>query len=77
MERLGFIGRATSLGCSLEEVGQLSEAWDADAPGPAAERMLQAVDRKVAKLEGKIAEMTGFLEELQRARRILTEEHGG
>lgn len=67
VERLLFIARAKTFGCSLEEIGELTEAWDADAPGPATERLRAAVERKIAKLEAKLADTTAFLEDLRTA----------
>lgn len=67
VERLAFIARAKTFGCTLEEIGELTEAWDADAPGPATERLRVAVERKIAKLEAKLAETSAFLVDLRGA----------
>ncbi len=77
VERLLFIARAKTFGCSLEEIGELTEAWDADAPGPATERLRIAVERKIAKLEVKLAETSAFLVDLRGALATLTGDGRG
>lgn len=67
VQRLLFIARARSFGCPLEEIGELTQAWDAEAPGPATERLRLAVQRKIEKLERKQAETAAFLVDLRAA----------
>ncbi|HMG40905.1 MAG TPA: MerR family transcriptional regulator [Acidimicrobiales bacterium] len=72
LDRLRFIGRAKQLGCSLDEVAELTEAWDGGRCGPVQERLRAAVDAKVAEAHAQIAELTTFTADLQRAAAVLS-----
>jgi len=72
LDRLRFIGRAKQLGCSLDEVAELTEAWDGGQCGPVQERLRAAVDAKVAEAHAQIAELTTFTAVLQRAAAVLS-----
>lgn len=67
LERLRFIARAKQLGCTLEEVTDLATAWDGGECGPVQERLLTTVGAKVAEAHARIAELTTFAADLQRA----------
>jgi DNA-binding transcriptional MerR regulator len=67
LERLRFIARAKQLGCTLDEITDLATAWDGGECGPVQVRLLAAVEDKVADTHARIAELTTFTAELQRA----------
>jgi MerR family transcriptional regulator, copper efflux regulator len=62
LERLRFIARAKQLGCTLDEITDLATAWDGGECGPLQDRLRAAVEAK-----GRIAELTAFAADLQRA----------
>ena len=72
LDRLRFIARAKQLGCSLDEVAELAEAWDGGRCGPVRERLRAAVDAKVAEAHTQIAELTTFTADLRRAAAVLS-----
>ena len=43
LDRLAFIARAKQLGCSLEEIADLSIAWDGGECGPIQDRLRPVV----------------------------------
>jgi MerR family copper efflux transcriptional regulator len=67
LARLRFIARAKQLGCSLEEITDLATAWDGGECGPVQDQLRSAVEVKVAEAQGRIAELSTFIAELQRA----------
>jgi len=67
LARLRFIARAKQLGCTLEEITDLATAWDGGECGPVQDRLQAAVASKVAEAQDRIAELTTFTAELQRA----------
>jgi MerR family copper efflux transcriptional regulator len=67
LERLRFIARAKQLGCTLEEITDLATAWDGGECGPVQDRLRATVDAKVHEAHGRIAELTTFAADLQRA----------
>jgi MerR family transcriptional regulator, copper efflux regulator len=67
LERLAFIARAKQLGCSLEEIGDLTTAWDGGRCGPVQDRLRALVAAKVAAAQGQIVELMTLTSELQRA----------
>jgi MerR family transcriptional regulator, copper efflux regulator len=72
LERLRFIARAKQLGCSLDEIAELSRAWDGGQCGPVQERLRVAVAAKIAASQRQIADMTLLTADLQRAAAVLT-----
>jgi MerR family copper efflux transcriptional regulator len=56
VERLRLIARAKDLGCTLEEIAGLVEAWDADRCGPVKHRLRALVEAKVAEVRRHIAD---------------------
>jgi len=72
LERLRFIARAKQLGCSLDEIAELSRAWDGGQCGPVQERLRAAVAAKITASQRQIAEMTLLTEDLQRTAAALT-----
>jgi MerR family copper efflux transcriptional regulator len=67
LERLRFIARAKQLGCTLEEITDLATAWDGGECGPLQDRLRAAVEAKVSEAHARIAELTAFTADLQRA----------
>lgn len=67
LERLRFIARAKQLGCTLEEIGDLTTAWDGGECGPVQDRLRATIDAKVSETHARITELTGFAVDLQRA----------
>jgi len=67
LERLRFIARAKQLGCSLDEIRDLATAWDGGECGPVQDRLRTRVEAKVTETHGRIAELTTFAADLQRA----------
>ena len=65
IERLTFIARAKQLGCTLEEIADLAEAWDTDECAPIKHRLRSVVAAKIAETEARIAELTSFAGELR------------
>jgi MerR family transcriptional regulator, copper efflux regulator len=72
LERLRFIARAKQLGCTLGEVRDLAEAWEAGECGPVQDRLLPVVEAKLAETHGRIAELTALAADLQRAAAALS-----
>jgi MerR family copper efflux transcriptional regulator len=67
LARLEFVARAKQLGCSLDEITDLARAWDGGECGPVLHRLRAVVDEKIAGTQARIAELTAFATELQRA----------
>jgi DNA-binding transcriptional MerR regulator len=65
--RLRFIARAKQLGCSLEEIAELSTAWDGGQCAHVQERLRGMVETKVAESQRQVAELTALTADLQRA----------
>lgn len=71
IERLTFIARAKQLGCSLEEITDLTDAWDSNECAPIKHRLRAVVAAKLADAEARIAELTAFAEDLRVTARTL------
>ena len=67
LDRLAFIARAKQLGCSLEEIAELLEAWEGGRCGPVQERLRRLVGEKIAAGRAQIDELTDVLDALGRA----------
>jgi DNA-binding transcriptional MerR regulator len=67
LERLRFITRAKQLGCSLDEIAELAEAWDGGHCAHVQQRLRAAVDAKMADAQARIAELAALVTELQQA----------
>jgi len=74
LERLRFIARAKQLGCSLDEIAELTAAWDGGRCAHVQERLRATVDAKVADAHRQIAELTTLAADLQRAAAGLSAE---
>jgi MerR family copper efflux transcriptional regulator len=67
VERLAFIGRAKQLGCSLDEIADLTTAWDGGQCGPVQLRLRTLVIAKLADARAQIVELMTLSSDLQRA----------
>jgi len=74
LERLAFIARAKQLGCTLEEIADLSTAWDGGRCGPVQDRLRTLVAVKRSDAHDRIVELIGLAAELERAATAL-EQH--
>jgi DNA-binding transcriptional MerR regulator len=72
LERLGFITRAKQLGCSLEEIAELTRAWEDGHCAPVQQRLQALIADKVTDAQARIAELTVLAADLQRAAAGLT-----
>ena len=71
LERLAFIARAKQLGCTLDEIAELSVAWDGGRCGPVQDRLRSLVDAKLTDAHVRINELVTLTAELQSARASL------
>ena len=67
LERLTFIARAKQLGCSLDEIADLTTAWEGGRCGPIQDRLRELVADKLAGARGQIVELATLSSELQKA----------
>lgn len=67
LDRLAFIARAKQLGCTLEEIVGLTNAWDGGQCGPVQDQLRQLVAGKIAATQTQLAELMTFTSELQHA----------
>lgn len=74
IERLRFISRGKDLGLSLDEIAELLPAWDGDSCVDVAGRLGAQVADKIAVTRSRIAELTDFAAELERAGERLANE---
>ena len=58
VERLRLVARAKELGCTLEEIKGLVEAWDADQCAPVKHQLRDLVSSKAIEVDRRIAELT-------------------
>jgi len=74
LERLRFIARAKQLGCRLDEITELTTAWDGGRCAHVQDRLRATVDAKIAGARHQIAELTTLTADLQRAANGLSAE---
>ncbi|HEX2783070.1 MAG TPA: MerR family transcriptional regulator [Ilumatobacteraceae bacterium] len=67
LDRLAFIARAKQLGCSLDEIADLTIAWDGGQCGPIQDRLREVVTDKLASARQQIVELMTLTSELQQA----------
>ena len=67
LDRLAFIARAKQLGCSLDEIADLTLAWDGGQCGPVQDRLRSVVADKLASAQQQIVELMTLTAELQQA----------
>lgn len=63
--RLDFIARAKRLGCTLDEIRGLLEAWDKDRCAPVQHQLRSLVVAKLHESQTQIADLMAFTAELQ------------
>lgn len=71
IERLRFVARAKQLGCTLEAIADLAEAWDTNECAPIKHRLRAVVDAKLTETGARIAELTALAAELRSTVAIL------
>jgi DNA-binding transcriptional MerR regulator len=67
LEKLAFIARAKHLGCTLDEVADLTLAWDGGQCGDVQDRLRTLVADKLAGAQQQIVELMTLIGELQQA----------
>jgi MerR family transcriptional regulator, copper efflux regulator len=67
LDRLAFIARAKQLGCSLNEIADLTIAWEGGRCGPVQDRLRDVVADKLNRAHSQIAELMELTGELRRA----------
>ncbi len=67
IDRLAFVARAKQLGCSLDEIAQLSHAWDAGRCGPLQDQLRLLVAEKLTAARRQIDDLTRLAAELEMA----------
>lgn len=67
LERLAFIARAKQLGCNLDEIADLTLAWEGAKCGPVQDRLRMVVKAKLASAQRQIVELMMLTSELQQA----------
>jgi MerR family copper efflux transcriptional regulator len=72
LERLRFIARAKQLGCSLDEIAELTTAWDGGRCATVQERLRTTVEAKINAARNQIADLTALTDDLQRAAATLS-----
>jgi MerR family transcriptional regulator, copper efflux regulator len=71
LERLQLIARAKELGCTLEEIADLVEAWDDDRCGPVKHRLRSLVQVKFTEVERHLTEQAAFAVQLEATAALL------
>jgi MerR family copper efflux transcriptional regulator len=67
LERLAFIARAKQLGCSLDEIADLTIAWEGGRCGPVQDRLRNVVSEKLDGARRQIVELMTLSADLQQA----------
>ena len=67
LDRLAFIARAKQLGCSLDEIADLTLAWEGGRCGPVQDRLRDVVAGKLVSARQQIVGLMTLTAELQRA----------
>ena len=65
LRRLEFIARAKQLGCSLDEITVLAQAWDGDECAPVQHRLSALVEEKLALTRSQIVELSRLAQDLE------------
>jgi MerR family copper efflux transcriptional regulator len=74
LDRLAFIARAKQLGCSLDEIADLTVAWEGGQCGPVQDRLRAVVADKLASARQQIVELVTLTSDLEHAAGAL-EQH--
>lgn len=72
LERLRFISRAKVLGCSLDEIADLTSLWDRGRCATVQERLRATVQAKITDAHSQIADLVTLTADLQAAAASLT-----
>jgi DNA-binding transcriptional MerR regulator len=67
LARLAFIARAKQLGCTLEEINDLTTAWEGGRCGPIQDRLRTLVGEKLSGASDQIVTLMTLSADLQRA----------
>ena len=67
LDRLAFIMRAKQLGCTLEEIIDLTSAWAGGRCGPVQDRLRKVVAEKITGAQQQVVELITLTAELQQA----------
>jgi DNA-binding transcriptional MerR regulator len=67
LDRLAFIARAKQLGCTLDEISELTLAWEGGQCGPVQDRLRAVVADKLVDAQQQIVELMTLSSELQQA----------
>ena len=67
LARLRFIARGKELGCTLEEIADLAELWEAEDCAPVQARLHELVTDKIDDAQRRSAELIQFTAQLQTA----------
>lgn len=67
VDRLVLVSRAKELGCTLQEIRELVQAWDTDECGPVKHHLRGFVAAKITEIQRHIAEQVALASQLQRA----------
>jgi DNA-binding transcriptional MerR regulator len=71
IDRLAFIARAKQLGCTLDEIADLTTAWDGGQCGPIQDRLRSLVADKRASAQSRLVELISLSADLERAAAML------
>jgi MerR family transcriptional regulator, copper efflux regulator len=74
LDRLAFIARAKQLGCSLDEIADLTTAWEGGRCGPVQDRLRTLVADKLTGAHAQIVALMTLTADLRRAATAL-EQH--
>lgn len=72
LERLRFIARAKQLGCSLEEIAELTTVWDGGRCANVQGRLRETVEAKITGARSQIADLAALVADLQCAAATLS-----
>ena len=67
LARLAFIARAKQLGCTLDEINDLTTAWEGGRCGPIQDRLRTLVGEKLSAASDQIVTLMALSADLQRA----------
>jgi len=67
LARLAFIARAKQLGCTLEEINDLTTAWEGGRCGPIQDRLRTLVGEKLSAASDQIVTLMALSADLERA----------
>jgi DNA-binding transcriptional MerR regulator len=71
IDRLRFVARAKQLGCTLDEIADLADAWDRDDCAPVKHRLRGLVAGKLAETEARLQELLALQTDLRATAALL------